>query len=159
MEIDYEVAMLERARVQQGIEDLRSRQKERQEDLKQQLATSGNRTLFTYNGQTAEGRAKASLSNNNAIQPHLAAALGGISDETLQVPSESRSVFMAVASSGQGVINQHFGHAREFMIYEASPRGARFVGHRKTDQYCGGDTTCGDAETLAAKDHPHALGL
>ncbi|WP_319529254.1 nitrogenase cofactor biosynthesis protein NifB [uncultured Cohaesibacter sp.] len=151
MEIDYEAAMLERARVQQGIEDKRNRQKERQEDLKHQLATSGSRTLFTYNGQTAEARAKASLSNNNAIPPHLAAALGGMSEEALSYPSDSRPVFMAVASSGQGIINQHFGHAKEFMIYEASPRGARFVGHRKTDQYCGGDTTCGDAETSLQK--------
>ncbi|MBB4304372.1 nitrogen fixation protein NifB [Rhodobium orientis] len=63
------------------------------------------------------------------------------------LPKGLRSVYMAVASSGQGVVNQHFGHAKEFLVYEASPEGARFIGHRKTDQYCAGDTTCGDAET------------
>ncbi|MGR9116477.1 MAG: nitrogenase cofactor biosynthesis protein NifB [Gammaproteobacteria bacterium] len=60
---------------------------------------------------------------------------------------DTRPVLMAVATSGQGVINMHFGHAKEFLIYEASPDGVRFISHRKTDQYCSGDTSCGDAET------------
>jgi nitrogen fixation protein NifB len=59
----------------------------------------------------------------------------------------TRPVLMAVATSGQGVINLHFGHAKEFLIYEASPDGVRFISHRKADQYCGGDTTCGDGES------------
>lgn len=59
-----------------------------------------------------------------------------------------RPVLMAVATSGQGVINVHFGHAKEFLIYEASPDGVRFISHRKADQYCGGDTTCGDGESV-----------
>ncbi|HNH36580.1 MAG TPA: NifB/NifX family molybdenum-iron cluster-binding protein, partial [Rhodocyclaceae bacterium] len=45
-------------------------------------------------------------------------------------------------------VNQHFGHAREFLVYEASPEGVRFVGHRKTDLYCAGDETCGDGESV-----------
>jgi nitrogen fixation protein NifB len=60
---------------------------------------------------------------------------------------ETRPVLMAVASSGGEVINQHFGHAREFLIYEASAQAVRLVGHRKVDLYCGGGDTCGDAET------------
>ena len=59
----------------------------------------------------------------------------------------TRPVLMAVATSGQGVINMHFGHAKEFLIYEASPEGVRFISHRKTELYCSGDDTCGDAET------------
>jgi nitrogen fixation protein NifB len=59
-----------------------------------------------------------------------------------------RPVKMAVASSGGGVINQHFGHAREFLVYEASDAGVRFVSHRKTDLYCSGGDTCGDGESL-----------
>ena len=62
-----------------------------------------------------------------------------------------RPVLMAVASKGQGVINEHFGHAREFLIYEATAAGARLVGIRKTDLYCGGDETCGDGESVLAK--------
>ncbi len=63
-----------------------------------------------------------------------------------RVPSSTRPVLMAVASRGGGLINEHFGHAREFLIYEASPTGVRFIGHRKTDLYCSGGDTCGDAE-------------
>jgi len=59
----------------------------------------------------------------------------------------TRPVLMAVATSGQGVINVHFGHAKEFLIYEASPEGVRFISHRKADAYCSGDTSCGETET------------
>ncbi len=59
----------------------------------------------------------------------------------------TRPVLMAVATSGQGVINVHFGHAKEFLIYEASPEGVRFISHRKADQYCGGDVSCGETES------------
>ena len=60
----------------------------------------------------------------------------------------TRPVLMAVATSGQGVINVHFGHAKEFLIYEASPDGVRFISHRKTELYCSGDETCGDGESV-----------
>jgi nitrogen fixation protein NifB len=63
------------------------------------------------------------------------------------VAAGTRPVLMAVATSGQGVINVHFGHAKEFLIYEASPEGVRFISHRKADQYCGGDVSCGETES------------
>ncbi len=59
----------------------------------------------------------------------------------------SRPVLMAVATKGGGVINEHFGHAGEFLIYEASGNGVRFIGHRKTIPYCEGGDTCGDGES------------
>lgn len=61
--------------------------------------------------------------------------------------TEGRPVLMAVASKGGGVINEHFGHAREFLVYEASSAGVRLIGHRKTDLYCTGDNDCGAAES------------
>ena len=61
---------------------------------------------------------------------------------------EGRSVLMAVASKGSGVINEHFGHAREFLIYEVAGEGAKLVGHRKTANYCSGGDTCGEEEDL-----------
>jgi len=61
-----------------------------------------------------------------------------------------RPVLMAVATSGQGVINQHFGHATEFLIYEASSNGVRFISHRKVDQYCIGNDACGEKESALA---------
>jgi len=59
----------------------------------------------------------------------------------------ARPALMAVATTGGGVINQHFGHAKEFLVYEASPEDVRFIGVRKTDLYCTGGDSCGDAET------------
>ena len=62
-----------------------------------------------------------------------------------------RPVLMAVATTGGGLINQHFGHAKEFLVYEASTEGVRFIGHRKTDLYCGGGDTCGDGDSILAQ--------
>ncbi len=64
-----------------------------------------------------------------------------------QIDKHTRPVLMAVATSGGGLINQHFGHATEFLVYEASPSGVRFIGHRKVDQYCVGNDSCGEKES------------
>jgi nitrogen fixation protein NifB len=53
-------------------------------------------------------------------------------------PVETPKILLAVATKGGGLVNQHFGHAKEFMIYEVDGVEARFVGHRKIDQYCQG---------------------
>ncbi|MBF0561558.1 MAG: nitrogenase cofactor biosynthesis protein NifB [Alphaproteobacteria bacterium] len=45
---------------------------------------------------------------------------------------------VAVCTKGGGRINQHFGHAREFQVYEVDRTGVRFIGHRRADNYCGG---------------------
>jgi len=74
-----------------------------------------------------------------------------VSLDFLKPKKQTRPVLMAVATSGGGVINQHFGHAKEFLIYEASPTDVRFISHRKVDLYCSGDDTCGDGESVLAK--------
>ncbi|MCE1181257.1 MAG: nitrogenase cofactor biosynthesis protein NifB, partial [Rhodocyclales bacterium] len=61
------------------------------------------------------------------------------------IPAGSRPVLMAVAGKN-GVVAEHFGHAKEFLIYEASPEGVRFIGHRKTELYCGGMDSCGEGD-------------
>jgi len=57
---------------------------------------------------------------------------------------------MAVAARG-GVVAVHFGHAREFLIYEASAAGARLIGHRRVESYCAGDESCGDADSALTR--------
>lgn len=47
-------------------------------------------------------------------------------------------VLVAVATEGHGKVNQHFGHATEFQIFEVSKGEALFVGHRRVDLYCQG---------------------
>ena len=66
------------------------------------------------------------------------------------IPVGTRPVLMAVATAGGGIVNQHFGHATEFLVYEASPNGVRFISHRKVDQYCIGNDTCGEKESALA---------
>jgi nitrogen fixation protein NifB len=77
-----------------------------------------------------------------AAKAELVAIQGG-----KQSAPKTRPVLMAVATKGGGVINEHFGHAGEFLIYEASEFGVRFIGHRKTIPYCEGGDTCGDGES------------
>jgi nitrogen fixation protein NifB len=57
---------------------------------------------------------------------------------------------MAVAAK-HGLVAEHFGHAREFLVYEATAAGAKLIGHRKTELYCDGGDTCGDGESVLAK--------
>ena len=55
---------------------------------------------------------------------------------------------VAVATRGGGRVDQHFGHAREFLVYDVSPGGAKLAGVRKVASYCqGGD---GDEDALSA---------
>ncbi|WP_018607894.1 nitrogenase cofactor biosynthesis protein NifB [Uliginosibacterium gangwonense] len=61
-----------------------------------------------------------------------------------------RPVRMAVASRG-AQIDLHFGHAKEFMVYEVDAAGHRFIGIRRAAQYCGGETDCGEAETTLSR--------
>jgi nitrogen fixation protein NifB len=62
------------------------------------------------------------------------------------------SARVAVATRGDGLVNQHFGHASEFQVYDVSRAGARLVGVRKVEHYCrGGDGEDGVLEaTLEA---------
>ncbi len=47
-------------------------------------------------------------------------------------------VLVAVATTGGGKVNEHFGHATEFQIFELTAASATFVGHRRVDLYCQG---------------------
>ena len=134
LDIDYAAAMENRAVVQADIEAERLRQKERQANLKEQLKSANGKTLFTVNGLTLEQN------------PAAASLMASKTLSNTPLPTGLRSVQMAVASSGQGLINQHFGSAKEFMIYEVSSKGARLIGHRKTAQYCTGPVHCGDGD-------------
>jgi nitrogen fixation protein NifB len=63
--------------------------------------------------------------------------------------SGGEMIRVAVASKGSGRINEHFGHASEFQIYEVDGDGARFIGLRRVDHYCQGGYEDEDAmETI-----------
>ncbi len=58
----------------------------------------------------------------------------------------SPKILIAVATKGGGLVNQHFGHAKEFQIYEVDANEVKFVGHRRVDHYC--QTGYGEEATL-----------
>ena len=58
--------------------------------------------------------------------------------QTLAGAQTDISILLAVATKGSGRINEHFGHAKEFQVYEVGAGGAKFVGHRRVDNYCQG---------------------
>ena len=55
-----------------------------------------------------------------------------------QGADDGMKVLVAVATKGNGKVNEHFGHAHEFQIYEVSATGTAFIGHRRVDHYCQG---------------------
>ncbi len=58
--------------------------------------------------------------------------------ESLAGEMSDIKILIAVATKGGGRVNEHFGHAKEFQVYEVSTAGAKFVGHRRVDLYCQG---------------------
>lgn len=94
---------------------------------------------------------QAAMEKRKVIHQAIEAEMNSKRAAKVEIKAEkldARPALMAVATSGQGIINVHFGHAKEFLIYEASPEGVRFISHRKVDQYCEGDTSCGDGESV-----------
>ena len=64
----------------------------------------------------------------------LEAAKQGLETYDLELTGEK--MLLAVATKGGGIVNQHFGHAKEFQIYEVDGRKVEFIGHRKVDHFC-----------------------
>ncbi|MDP2726946.1 MAG: NifB/NifX family molybdenum-iron cluster-binding protein, partial [Dehalococcoidia bacterium] len=57
-------------------------------------------------------------------------------------------VRVAVASRDRIMVNLHFGHAQEFLIFEASAGGSAVVDVRRAPQYCHGEDSCCEGEVL-----------
>ncbi|KUM25705.1 nitrogen fixation protein NifB [Mesorhizobium loti] len=74
---------------------------------------------------------------------HVAAKSQAVA--AVKAAGSGETLVIAVATKGGGRINEHFGHSKEFQVYEASQGGISFIGHRKVEQYCqggrGADTT------------------
>jgi nitrogen fixation protein NifB len=66
------------------------------------------------------------------------------------VPAEL-SARIAVATQSGGLVDQHFGHAREFLVYDVRREGARLTGRRTTEAYCVGGEGVDDALDVALR--------
>ncbi|WP_239004564.1 nitrogenase cofactor biosynthesis protein NifB [Paenibacillus tepidiphilus] len=58
---------------------------------------------------------------------------------------ERDALRIAVTTRGGGQVNVHFGHAREFLVYEVSGQEQKLLGVRRIQAYCNGKADCGDA--------------
>lgn len=53
----------------------------------------------------------------------------------------------AVASKSGAIVDQHFGHAEDFYIYESDGEKVRFIEKRNVLKYCEGPESCQDADS------------
>jgi nitrogen fixation protein NifB len=59
---------------------------------------------------------------------------------------------IAVASKGMGLVNEHFGHAKEFLVYEVQEDGSlKLLGARKVELYCAKGSDCEEEESAQTK--------
>jgi nitrogen fixation protein NifB len=100
--------------------------------------------------EPARDAAEVRLAHRAAVdrrREKLAAARDAALGQASAVPI-AMTARVAVATKGEGLVNQHFGHAREFQVYDVGRFGATLVGVRKVENYCqGGD---GDEDVLDA---------
>lgn len=90
------------------------------------------------NDQSIDLRGVAETGKQAAEQVKLAAA-----EPEKQAPAaEHKPVRFAVASKSGMVVDTHFGHAREFYIYDYINDEVRFIGKRNVEQYCEGMEEC-----------------
>jgi nitrogen fixation protein NifB len=91
------------------------------------------RMEVSYNGAVRKAY-QAKVEEDRQAEAEAKAAelakLGGAHSDT--------KILVAVATKGGGRINEHFGHAKEFQIYEVGTGGSKIVGHRRVDLYCQG---------------------
>jgi nitrogen fixation protein NifB len=75
-----------------------------------------------------------------------------IRKEKADLSSDGQTILVAVTTAGEGMINQHFGSVKEFLIYEAGDLGIRFIHHRKVDyEYCAGPDGVNPLEPILEK--------
>ncbi len=60
---------------------------------------------------------------------------------------KNKEYTLAIASKTGRLIDQHFGHAKKFLIYKYSNNNIKFIEERLISQYCTGVEDCDDKET------------
>ena len=71
-------------------------------------------------------------------QDRRAAAAQAKAQTLAEAAPAAPPLLVAVATQGGGRVNQHFGHATEFQVFEVDATGVRFAFHRRCDNYCVG---------------------
>lgn len=95
-------------------------------NLNQRMKTHENIETWRRALRAANGRAL----QEEALDKHALSSTG-------------ETKLIAVTTCGNGLINDHFGSAKEFLIYEAGDKAIKFLMHRKVEKaYCMGKEGC-----------------
>ena len=63
---------------------------------------------------------------------------------------ESKGILVAVTSRKEGMVDLHFGEAKEFVVYEINNGSAKAIGIRRLrSSYCHGESDCSDTNPIA----------
>jgi nitrogen fixation protein NifB len=65
-----------------------------------------------------------------------------VEEEKFELSSTGKTALIAITSHSKETVDDHFGSAKEFMIYEAGDKGAKFLMVRPIVQYCQGPDSC-----------------
>ena len=100
-------------------------------------------------GAAMERRAEYQREVSERMEDQAAVAVISLDQLKRTAPAvATRPALIAVATKGQGVVNEHFGYAKEFLVYEVGPEGVRFIGPRQATNYCTGSDECGAESRL-----------
>lgn len=95
-----------------------------------------------YHCQHCRADAVGTLTDDKSIE------LKGFLNEEPKNPQPVTTKYrFAVASKSGVIVDTHFGHAKEFYLYDYLNGEVRFAGKRKVEQYCMGEEECGEKET------------
>lgn len=101
-----------------------------------------------YHCQHCRADAVGTLDNDQSID--LRGVITPVGEKNAEIkeihaPSDV-PVRFAVASKSGMVVDTHFGHAKEFYIYDYVGGQVRFCGRRSVEQYCKGVEECGEKD-------------
>lgn len=93
-----------------------------------------------YHCQHCRADAVGTLDKDQSID------LGGAVNPVKETVLTEAPVRFAVASKSGMIVDTHFGHAKEFYIYDYVDGEVRFIGRRSVEQYCNSVEECGEKE-------------
>lgn len=94
-----------------------------------------------YHCQHCRADAVGTLNDDKSIQ-----LKGFLAEEKQETVLKSAHYRFAVASKSGVIVDTHFGHAKEFYLYDYQNGEVRFAGKRNVEQYCQGEEYCGEKE-------------
>ena len=96
-----------------------------------------------YHCRQCRADAIGTLDNDQSIE--FRGCRAGIAPKEEKPEAEALGLLFAVSSKGGVLVDQHFGHATDFYIYEYKNGDIRFKERRSVSKYCDGPSECDGA--------------